>query len=382
MIPKTAAIPGRPLRVLVVDDSATVRQALVAILGRDPMFEVTTAGDPVFALAKMERLRPDVIVTDIEMPRMDGLTFLRRIMATDPIPTIICSALTGVAADAAILALEEGAMGVVTKPRLGVREFLEDSAVTLKDAVRGAAQARRARFARRRSLAPGKPLSPEAPHPARSAARFPVSVTTQKVVAIGASTGGTEALRLILEEMPPDCPGIVIVQHMPEGFTRAFAQRLDQTCRVEVKEAMDGDRVLEGRALIAPGNRHLRLRRSGGVYCVEVTDGPLVSRHRPSVDVLFRSVAESAGKNAVGVIMTGMGDDGAEGLSEMKRAGAATIAQDEASCIVFGMPREAILLGGVDEVVSLPDIPQRLLRRANQGAPRAAFAPIAIHQPH
>lgn len=199
-----------------------------------------------------------------------------------------------------------------------------------------------------------------------------LAVTTQKVVAIGASTGGTEALRLILEDMPPDCPGIVIVQHMPEGFTRAFAQRLDKTCRIEVKEAADGDRVLEGRALIAPGNRHLRLRRTGGHYCVEVTDGPLVSRHRPSVNVLFGSVAQAAGGNAVGVLLTGMGNDGAQGLAEMKQAGAATIAQDEASCVVFGMPREAILLGAVDEVVALPDIPQKMLRRATTFAPRAA----------
>jgi two-component system chemotaxis response regulator CheB len=363
------------LRVLVVDDSATVRQALSVILGRDRAIEVTTAADPVFALAKMERQRPDVIVTDIEMPRMDGLTFLRRVMAKDPIPTIICSALTGVAADAAIRALEEGAMSVVTKPRLGVKQFLEESAVTLLDAVRGAAIARRGRRPRRVPLKPTAPIAQPRVTPTDAIARG-LTVTTQKVVAIGASIGGTEALRTILEDMPPDCPGIVIVQHMPEAFTRAFAQRLDQTCRIEVKEAQDGDRVINGRALIAPGNRHLRLKRTGGHYCVEVTDGPLVSRHRPSVDVLFCSAAASAGGNAVGVLLTGMGDDGARGLGEMRQAGAPTMAQDEATCVVFGMPREAILLGAVDEVVPLPEISQRMLRRAGslQNVPRIAVS--------
>lgn len=364
----------RPLRVLVVDDSATVRQAFAAILGRDRAIEVTTAADPLFALAKMERHRPDVIVTDIEMPRMDGLAFLRQVMATDPIPTIICSALTGVAADAAMVALEEGAMSVVTKPRLGVKQFLEESAVTLTDAVRGAAAARRGVGSRRRPFSGLRRVVPNGPAVAAMPVARGLGVTTQKVVAIGASTGGTEALRAILEEMPPSCPGIVIVQHMPEGFTRAFAQRLDQTCRIEVKEAADGDRVLEGRALIAPGNRHTRLRRNGAQYCVEVTDGPLVSRHRPSVNVLFSSAARAAGGNAVGIILTGMGDDGAQGLEEMHEAGSFTIAQDEASCVVFGMPREAILRGAVDETVPLSDIPQRLLWRASSTGRGAALA--------
>jgi two-component system chemotaxis response regulator CheB len=351
------------LRVLVVDDSATVRRAMTLILGRDPGIEVETASDPLFALATMARQRPHVIVTDLEMPRMDGLTFLRRIMAVDPIPTIICSALTGVATDAAILALEEGAISVVTKPRLGVWEFLEESAVTLTDAVRGAAAARRGRWAAPRRRARGlstMPVSEAAPAARRSR---DIAVRTDKVVAIGASTGGTEALRLILEDMPPDCPGIVIVQHMPEGFTRAFAQRLDKICRIDVKEAADGDRVLEGRALIAPGNRHLRLKRTGGHYCVGVTDGPLVSRHRPSVDVLFGSVAEAAGSNAVGVLLTGMGNDGAQGLGAMRRSGAPTIAQDEASCVVFGMPREAIKLGAADRILPLQEIADAILGR-------------------
>ena len=357
----------------MVDDSATVRQALAAILGRERDMEVTIAADPVFALAKMERQRPDVIVTDIEMPRMDGLTFLRRVMAIDPIPTLICSALTGMATDTAILALEEGAIGVVTKPRLGVKEFLEESALTLVDAVRGAAAARGGPWPRRRRTSVASLPASDARRPAPS-----LTVTTQDVVAIGASTGGTEALRAILEEMPPECPGIVIVQHMPAGFTRAFAQRLDQTCRIEVKEAVDGDHVLEGRALIAPGDRHLRVRRTGAQYCVEVTGGPQVSRHRPSVDVLFSSAAQAVGPNAVGVLLTGMGDDGAQGLNEMKQAGAATIAQDEASCVVFGMPREAILLGAADEVVALSEIPRRILRLAGASPLRMALAQQAV----
>ena len=366
-------VPDSRIHVLVVDDSAVVRQAMTFVLGREKDIRVSTAADPIIGMEKMRRDRPHVVILDLEMPRMDGLTFLRRIMAIDPIPTIICSALTGHATDAAILALEEGAISVVTKPRLGVREFLEESAVSLTDAVRGAAAARRGRWMARRKARGVPPISELQP-PAPPKRPRGLEVTTQKVVAIGASTGGTEALGLILEDMPLDCPGLVIVQHMPEGFTRAFAQRLDKTCRIEVKEAADGDRVLEGRALIAPGNRHTRLRRTGAHYCVEVTDGPLVSRHRPSVDVLFSSVAESAGSNAVGVILTGMGSDGAQGLGEMRRAGARTIAQDEATCVVFGMPREAILADAVDEVIALPEIPQRILRRALAGPLRPALA--------
>jgi len=344
--------------VLVVDDSAVVRQTLTAILSQARGMSVTVAADPIIALDKLKRARPDVIVLDLEMPRMDGLTFLRKIMAENPIPIVVCSGLAGKGTDAAFRAMDEGAVEIVTKPKLGVRDFLYESSVLLVDAVRAAAQAR----VRPRGLAirrVPKKLTADAVIPRRS----PLSVTTDKVVSIGASTGGTEALREILEAMPPDAPGITIVQHMPEVFTRAFADRLNQICRIEVKEASNGDRVSEGRALIAPGNRHMLLRRSGGHYVVEVSDGPLVSRHRPSVNVLFRSAAQAAGPNGVGVIMTGMGDDGADGLLEMKEAGAATIAQDEASCVVFGMPKEAIARGAADEVVPLSQIAARILRR-------------------
>jgi two-component system chemotaxis response regulator CheB len=348
--------------VLVVDDSATVRQALGGILSARRGFSVTTAADPLIAMGKMKSQRPDVIVTDLEMPRMDGLTFLRRVMAEDPIPVLVCSALTGRGTEAAMLALEHGAVDVVTKPKLGVKTFLEESAVTLCDAVRAAARARLRLRTRPEPVLPAARLTADAIlAPPRADRALP---TTDKVVAMGASTGGTEALRVVLQALPPETPGLVIVQHMPEGFTRAFAQRLDESCRIAVKEAAAGDRVLEGRALIAPGNRHLVVRRSGGHYEVDVLDGPLVSRHRPSVDVLFRSVAQAAGANAVGVLMTGMGDDGADGLVEMKTAGAATIAQDEASSVVFGMPREAIARGGADEVVGLGSIPVRVLARA------------------
>ena len=341
-----------------MDDSALVRQAIAAILSRARGFEVATAADPLIALDKMRRQRPDVILLDLEMPRMDGITFLRKIMAEDPIPVVVCSALTGEGTEAGLHALEEGAVEIVTKPKLGVRDFLRDSAVLLTDALRAAAKVRPRNRGARRPV-PTQPLP--SLHALTGA---PLALTTDKVVAIGASTGGTEALRTLLEVMPPDCPGIVIVQHMPEGFTRAFADRLNQVCRIEVKEAADGDRILDGRALVAPGNRHLEVRRSGAHYVVRVTDGPLVSRHRPSVDVLFRSVARSAGPNAVGVIMTGMGSDGADGLLEMKQAGAATVAQDEGSSVVFGMPKEAIDRGAVEDVVSLERIPNLMLMRA------------------
>ena len=300
-----------------------------------------------------------MILLDLEMPRMDGLTFLRKIMAEDPIPVVVCSGLAGPGTEAGLRALEEGAVEIVTKPKLGVKAFLEESAMMLVDAVRAAARAR-PRRPPPRSTSP--PPGRDAVSPA--AERAALRLTTDKVVAIGASTGGTEALRELLEALPPDAPGVVIVQHMPEVFTRAFADRLARTCRVEVKEAADGDRVLEGRALIAPGNRHLRLLRSGAHYTVEVADGPLVCRHRPSVDVLFRSVAQAAGPNAVGVILTGMGNDGAQGLLEMRRCGAATLAQDEATCVVFGMPKEAIAAGAADEVLPLPRIATAMLERA------------------
>ena len=348
----------RLLNVLVVDDSAVVRQMMSALLSSSRGFAVAAAADPFIAMDKMKRQRPDVILLDLEMPRMDGLSFLRKVMAEDPIPVVVLSSLAGPGTEASLRALEEGALEIVAKPRLGVKDFLHEQAVTLVEAVRGAAEARPRRP--RTSARPPARVDAGAILPSR--VDPPLRLTTDKVVAIGASTGGTEALREILESLPPDAPGIVIVQHMPEVFTAAFAERLNRTCRVEVKEAANGDRVLDGRALIAPGNRHTLLRRSGAHYTVEVVDGPLVSRHRPSVDVLFRSVAQAAGPNAVGVILTGMGNDGAAGLLEMRKAGAVTLAQDEATCVVFGMPKEAIACGAVDVVLPLPRIPAAMLR--------------------
>jgi two-component system, chemotaxis family, protein-glutamate methylesterase/glutaminase len=349
--------------VLVVDDSAVVRQMLTEILSRDRTTTVSVAAHPLIALEKMQRSRPDVIVLDLEMPEMDGLSFLQRVMATDPIPVVICSGLAAHGTEAAFRVLEAGAVAVIEKPRLGVKGFLHDSAVMLCDTVAAAAKARM-----RRPWSAPTAAEPSAlrPRPKKAV----LATTTDKVVALGASTGGTEALRTILEAMPQDAPGLLVVQHMPEAFTRAFAERLDRSCRIEVKEAADGDRVLEGRALIAPGNRHLRLLRSGGHYAVGVSDGPLVSRHRPSVDALFDSVAAAAGRNAVGVILTGMGDDGASGLLAMKQAGASTLAQDEESCVVFGMPKEAIERGAVDEVLGLEQIAPAVLRRTAELAER------------
>ena len=345
------------IHVLVVDDSAVVRQVLTVILARERSITVTVAADPLIALDKMQSFRPDVIVLDLEMPGMDGLSFLQTVMARDPIPVVVCSGLAARGTEAALRAIESGAVAVIEKPRLGVKGFLQDSAILLRDTVVAASKARVRRPARR------LPAGGEPP-PARLRPRPPLATTTDKVIALGASTGGTEALRTILEAMPADAPGLLVVQHMPEGFTRAFADRLDRTCRIEVKEAADGDRVLDGRALIAPGQRHMMLRRSGAHYVVELSDGPLVSRHRPSVDVLLRSVAAAAGRNAVGAILTGMGDDGAAGLLEMRQAGAVTLAQDEDSCVVFGMPRAAIERGAADHVVPLDHMAARVLRHA------------------
>lgn len=350
----------RPLNVLVVDDSAVVRQTMIALLSRERDIHVVTAADPLIAIGKMQQTRPDVIILDLEMPRMDGLTFLKKIMTEDPIPVVICSSLAEEGSEAALRAMEEGAVEIITKPKMGVKDFLSESARALTETVRGAAHARL-----RPSPSPlrssGKKQNADVILPPGS--RRPLTFTTDKIIAIGASTGGTEALRECLEAMPPDAPGIVIVQHMPEGFTKAFANRLNQRCEIEVKEAARGDRVIPGRALIAPGNHHMLLTCDGAHYAVEIVDGPPVSRHRPSVDVLFRSVAKAAGPNAVGVIMTGMGDDGAAGLLEMKQAGGATVAQDEATCVVFGMPKEAISRGAVDEVLPLPLISTFLLKK-------------------
>lgn len=352
---------SRRVKVLVVDDSAVVRQTLAEILSSDPGIEVAgTAADPYIAVGRLRDVVPDVITLDIEMPRMDGITFLQKLMSQHPIPVVICSGLAGKGSETALKALEFGAVEIIEKPRLGTKRFLEESKIRICQAVKAAAAARIKRI-------PAMSVSLAAPKlTADAVIEKPTGKsmvrTTEKVVAIGASTGGTEALRILLEAMPPDAPGIVIVQHMPEHFTAAFAKRLDGLCRITVKEAADDDTVIRGRALIAPGNRHLLLKRSGARYFVELKDGPLVCRHRPSVDVLFRSTARYAGKNAVGVILTGMGDDGARGLLEMKEAGAATIAQDEDSCIVFGMPNEAIKRGCVDNVLALGRIPGQVIR--------------------
>jgi two-component system chemotaxis response regulator CheB len=348
-----------PLRVLVVDDSAVVRQALSQILSHSGM-AVTTAGDPIIAMGKMKQELPDVIVLDIEMPRMDGLTFLQKLMAEQPLPVVVCSGLAGAGTEVALHALEEGAVDVITKPRLGLKGFLEDAGRRIIDVVRAAGEAR---VKPRGKLRVVPKLGADAVVPKRP--ERVIRETTHKVVVVGASTGGTEALREFLEAMPPDAPGIAIVQHMPEVFTAQFAKRLDGICRIEVKEAENNDRLVSGRALIAPGNHHLVVRRSGALYFCDVVDGPPVSLHRPSVNVLFRSAAQAAGPNAVGVIMTGMGDDGADGMAELHAAGARCVAQDESSCVVFGMPKEAIARGGVDEVLPLPRIAPTVLKWAH-----------------
>jgi len=351
---------ANPVKVLIVDDSAVVRQVLVAILGQDRNIKVIGhAMDPIFAMEKMAKEWPDVILLDVEMPRMDGLTFLRKIMAERPTPVIICSSLTAKGAETTMQALSAGAFAIFTKPTLGVKNYLEDASLDLVAAVRAAAGARMSRLPILRALSTPPKLSADAVLAPGTEAMV---VTTDTFTAIGTSTGGTQALEFVLAALPRTCPGIVVVQHMPEHFTAAFAERLNGICEIEVREARTGDRVLAGRALIAPGGKHLVVKRSGAQYLAEVVSAPPVNRHCPSVDVLFRSVAKFAGKNATGVIMTGMGDDGARGLLEMKQAGARTIAQDEASCVVFGMPREAIKLGAADRVVALQQIPELISR--------------------
>ncbi|ADK80949.1 protein-glutamate methylesterase/protein-glutamine glutaminase [Sediminispirochaeta smaragdinae] len=357
----------KKLTVMIVDDSAVVRQTMKDIISSDPMLEVAgTAADPLIAAKKLESFIPDVIVLDIEMPRMDGLTFLRRLMNAHPVPVVICSSKTEDGSQNAIHALEYGAVEIIQKPKMGTKQFLEESKVTICDAVKAAAYTK----VKKKSVTiPQKTVQPKLTADAvLSKGTAPLTIdTTDKVVVIGASTGGTEALREFIEQLPVDAPGIAIVQHMPEHFTAAFAKRLDGLARVTVKEAANNDSVLRGHVLIAPGNRHMLLKRSGARYYVEVREGPLVSRHRPSVDVLFRSAARYAGKNAIGVIMTGMGDDGARGMAEMHESGSFTIAQDEKSCVVFGMPNEAIKRGGVDEVLSLDRIAGRVLEKGQRG---------------
>lgn len=345
-----------PVSVFVVDDSAVVRQVLAQVLGSDPELRVAgSAPDPIFALQKMQRDWPDVIVLDVEMPRMDGITFLKKLMQERPTPVVICSTLTEKGADTTLQAMAAGAVDIITKPRVGLRDFLQTGSQQMLRVVKAAARAKMAPVRRRpESLAPvAPPTAPVAPG---------LGQTTDQVVALGTSTGGTHALEAVLTRMPANCPGIVVVQHMPEKFTAAFAQRLNQLCTCDVREAADGDRVLPGLVLIAPGGRHMQLRRSGAQYRVSVTDGPPVNRHKPSVDVLFRSVATAAGRNALGIIMTGMGDDGANGLLAMRQAGAHTIAQDQETSVVFGMPREAIQRGAAAEVLPLDAMANGILR--------------------
>ncbi|GAB4529891.1 MAG: chemotaxis response regulator protein-glutamate methylesterase [Roseibium sp.] len=355
---------AKPVRVLIIDDSASVRQTLTAVLESDPDIQViAVASDPFVAARRIQEEVPDVITLDVEMPRMDGITFLRKLMAQRPVPVVMCSSLTVEGSETLMQALEAGAVDIIVKPKIGAADHLAESALRICDVVKAAAQARvrapRPRAGRGAEANGDRKLTADAvlPPPTGRA----MAKTTEMVVCVGASTGGTEALKDFLVALPANAPGTVIVQHMPEKFTTAFARRLDGLCEVSVKEAEDGDPVLRGHVLIAPGDRHIMLERRGALYYVKVKSGPLVSRHRPSVDVLFRSAARSAGSNAVGVIMTGMGDDGARGMLEMKQAGAFTIAQDEASCIVFGMPKEAIARGGVDRVSPLGQIARDVL---------------------
>jgi len=353
------------IKVMVVDDSAVVRQVVAGLLGAAPGIQVLAAvADPLLAIERLRQAWPDVIVLDVEMPRMDGITFLRKIMAERPTPVVICSTLTEKGAKTTLEALAAGAVAIVTKPRLGLKQFLSESGDELVATVRAAARANVRRLSPRTDAA----LPPVAPKNTADVILAPggpraMTQTTERVVALGTSTGGTQALEEVLSALPRVCPGIVIVQHMPEKFTAAFAERLDGICRIEVREARHNDRVVPGRALIAPGGRHMLLKRSGAQYFVEVVDGPVVNRHRPSVDVMFRSVAKSAGVNALGVIMTGMGDDGAAGLAEMRGAGARTLAQDEETCVVFGMPKEAIKRGGVERTVPLQAIAAEIMKQ-------------------
>lgn len=376
----------KKIQVLVVDDSAVVRQVLSGLLNSAPGIEVQHAvADPLLAMERMRLSWPDVVVLDIEMPRMDGLTFLRKIMADKPVPVVICSSMTADSTQLSVEALSAGALAVINRPRLNVREYLQGHADELVAAVRMAAgstpKAALARPGRAALAAPASapPAPAAAPQPQRKYAPLPpapekftadailapaagaVLVRTELLVAIGTSTGGTQALEELLPALPGNAPAIVIVQHMPEKFTAAFAARLDSLCAITVKEAESNDQLRAGLALIAPGGKHMLVRRSGNHYYVDVIDGPLVNRHRPSVDVLFRSVAKSAGANALGVIMTGMGDDGAAGMLEMHKAGARTVAQDERSCVVYGMPKEAVKLGAVDKIVPLGAIDREIM---------------------
>ena len=336
------------IKVLCVDDSALIRDLLSEIINSQPDMEVVAvAPDPLVARDLIKRYNPDVLTLDVEMPRMDGIDFLERLMRLRPMPVLMVSSLTQSGSEVTLRALELGALDFVAKPSLGIRSGMLEYAEEIAEKIRAAARSRPRRAASRSEAPPQRLTAP--------------LMSSEKLLIIGASTGGTEAIRRVLEPLPANSPAIMIAQHMPGGFTRSFAERLDRLCQISVKEAEDGERVLPGHAYIAPGDAHLKLARSGANYVARLDPGPPVNRHRPSVDVLFRSAAEQAGRNAVGVLLTGMGKDGAAGLVEMRQAGAPTIAQDEASCVVFGMPREAIALGGASEVLPLEEIAPRLL---------------------
>lgn len=349
------------IKVLIVDDSAVARQVLTASLdGVAGIKVIGSAPDPIFAMKRMEIEWPDVIVLDIEMPRMDGVTFLKKLMSEHPTPVVICSTLTERGAEVTMQAMSAGAVDIVTKPKINLRNFLQESQSTFIDIIKAAAQSR-PRLIKSSSAAPARGAT-DAESLFSVSHLKPMMQTTDRVIVIGTSTGGTQALEYLFTQLPGNAPPIVVVQHMPEHFTAAFAKRLDSICQVTIKEAEQNDRALPGVVLIANGGKHMLLQRSGAQYRVDVKDGPLVSRHRPSVDVLFRSSAQAAGANAVGIILTGMGDDGARGMKEMHEAGALTIAQDEASCVVYGMPKEAVKLGAVDGILPLSAIPQLIMQ--------------------
>ncbi len=347
----------KKIKVMVVDDSAVIRQVMKEIISSDPSLELCAAvADPVFAMARIKKIRPDVIILDVEMPRMDGITYLKKIMSEDPIPVVMCSTLTAGGSDTAIQAMSAGAIDIINKPKVKVKGYLEDESMMVIDVIKGAAKANLKKIKLLNTkLTESKPKL-NADSVIAASSNSAMAETTQKIIAIGTSTGGTQALEYVLSALPKTAPGIIVVQHMPEKFTAQFACRLNDISEITISEAKNNDRVLPGHALIAPGGKHMLLKRTGAQYRVEVTDGPLVSRHRPSVDVLFRSVAQNAGKNALGIIMTGMGDDGAVGMKEMHDAGSKTIAQNEATCVVYGMPKEAVKRGAVDDIVPIDDI--------------------------
>jgi two-component system chemotaxis response regulator CheB len=356
------------IKVMIVDDSAIVRKHLTGVLTAGGLTVIGAAADPIFAMQRMRANWPDVLVLDVEMPRMDGITFLKQVMAERPTPVVMCSTLTEKGGQTTMQALSAGAVGFVTKPKIGLKDFLEDDSNGIVAAVRAAAKANLGALKR---ATPGVPKPGAARAMVTASPQDAMAETTDRVIAVAISTGGVQTIEAVLTRLPRTVPGMVIVQHMPPNFTASLAARLNGLCDLEVLEAKDGDRVINGRVLFAPGGRHMRLKRSGAQYIVEVFDGPLVNHHRPNADVLFKSVAQCAGRNAIGVVMTGMGDDGARGLREMFNAGAKTAAQDESSCVVYGMPKEAVKHGGVQQVVSLDDMPAWLMAAARSSVAHA-----------